>query len=113
MELMEIGGHRKGEFGIGASKAQHFIQHLRDATPETYPETWRDEQEKWAEAAQLAVCEELSCNVCNNTCKVFTEHHWDTNRILHGDEPKYESSYGMHKIMCTNPDILKGFRMEE
>lgn len=92
-------GHREGEYGIGASKAQHFIQHIRD-TDLSKP-GWRDEQEKWAEAAQLAVCEELTCPACQSNCKLLTGYHWDTNRLLQGKDPVNKDYLAVHKMVCS------------
>lgn len=114
MEVSEqMFGHRKGEFGIGSSKAQHMIQHIRDITPDNDPDNWRDNQEKWAEAAQMAVCEELSCPVCSNNCKMFTGHHWDVNRIMHDKAPVYDESKGIHRLLMTTPQVIEAFRIQE
>jgi len=89
--------HEEGSYGIGASKAQHFIEHLRSV--DKSKDGWRDEQEKWAEQAQMGVCEELSCPVCMTTCKTLTQHHWDTNRILHGNAPVNEQYVGLSNAL--------------
>lgn len=82
--------HRDNEYGFGASKAQHFIEHIREASGKP---DWQDNQEKFAEEAQLAVCDELNCPVCANNCRLMTQMHWDMNRMLEGHDVKYPNSY--------------------
>lgn len=109
--MAEIAGHREGEYAIGSSKTQHFIQHIRDHTPDNDPNNWRDEQEKWAEAAQLSICEELTCPVCKENCRLLTQQHWDNNRQLQGHTPKYPESEKISLMLCkhtcSNPEIKK------
>lgn len=98
---MEIEQHREGEYGFGVSKAQHFIQHLRDAASEP---DWRDQQERWAEAAQMAVCEELKCPVCRDNCSTLTKYHWDINRVYQ-DKPVDEEFARKHEAISNYVNV--------
>lgn len=95
----KVKAHEEGTYGLGASKAQHFIQHIRDVDLDG--QDWREKQEAFAEQAQMAVCEELACPVCADTCKVMTQQHWDTNRILHSDPPDDPKYNEIHKAIDT------------
>lgn len=92
--------HGSNDYGIGSSKAQHFIEHIR-AVDKNDPE-WRDKQERHAENAQLAICEELDCPVCANNCVTITEWAWDTDRLLSKGDPKDPKKYtAIHKVIHT------------
>lgn len=95
----EVKFHDDKTFGLGASKAQHFIEHIRQVDMDE-PD-WREQQEAFAEHAQMAVCEELVCPVCKDTCKTMTTKHWDENRIMHGDPPKNQDYAKLHKAIDT------------
>jgi hypothetical protein len=90
--------HEEGTVGFGQSKAQHFIEHIRSV--DTSHDGWRDKQEAMAEAAQMAVCDELSCSVCADTCRTLTQYHWDINRIAHKQIPVNPTFNKLHGVIC-------------
>jgi hypothetical protein len=106
---MTYAEHEEGATGLGFSKAQHFIEHIRGV--DTSKDGWRDEQEQWAEKAQMAVCEELKCPVCMDTCKTLTTQHWDINRVAHNKEP-VNLNMGQVQVAVNNLLKTRGYLTE-